>query len=226
MVEGLFVLGTSHRVSAIPLRERLQTEAPGVREALARLTVPGGALEEAALLATCGRFEIYGVARHPWRARRLLLRLARKAGVGPRAIEHHDLYFRQGASAAEHLFRVAGGLDSAVRGEAQILGQVRGVLTDELDDGTLGPKLLRLFQSAVACGKRVRAETKIGRGAASLAGAALQLLRRHERYPHPGPGRRRHRSPGCAPLLQGRLPNRGGQSDPVPGLGPGSGSRR
>jgi len=177
MVDGLFVLGTSHQVATAPLRERLQSEAPGVREALARLTGPRGPLDESALLATCGRFEIYGVAEHPRRARRLLLRLARRAGVGDKAIQQHRMYFLSGSSAAEHLFRVASGLDSAIRGEAQILGQVRGVLADGHDERTLGPKLLRLFQGAVGAGKRVRAQTRIGRGAASLASASLHLLR-------------------------------------------------
>ncbi|MDT8369118.1 MAG: glutamyl-tRNA reductase [Longimicrobiales bacterium] len=177
MIDGLFVLGTSHRVAAAHLRERIQSEAPRIRDALARLTASGSPLEEAALLATCGRFEIYGVAEHAHRVRRLLMRLAHRAGEDDLTLGERRTYFLHGSSAAEHLFNVAAGLDSAVKGEAQILGQVRDVIGCGDDERTLGPRLRRLFQSAVATGKRVRSETEIGRGAASLAGASLHLLR-------------------------------------------------
>jgi glutamyl-tRNA reductase len=173
----LFVLGTSHSVAPGAMRERLHVDPERVQVTLLRL-VDSGLLEEAGALVTCGRYEIYGVAEHPTRARRLLARLmARETGVARGELEAH-VYLRVGGAAATHLFRVASGLDSVVQGEAQILGQVREVVSSPQLTTTMGPTLKRLFQSAVACGKRVRTETDIGRGAASLAGASLDLVRR------------------------------------------------
>lgn len=174
----LFVLGTSHSVASGPVRERMHVEPHRVQATLNRLVEGGRILDEAAALVTCGRYEIYGVTRHPGRARRLLSRLmARETGIARAELEA-SAYLHVGRAAAVHLFRVASGLDSVVQGEAQILGQVRDVASDPAATATMGPTLRRLFQSAVACGKRVRTETDIGRGAASLAGASLALVQR------------------------------------------------
>lgn len=174
----LFVLGTSHSVAPGPVRERLHVEPERVRETLARLVEPERLLDEAGALVTCARYEIYGVSAHPTRARRLLGRLmSRETGLRPDELDSYA-YFHVGGAAVGHLFRVAAGLDSAVQGEAQVLGQVREVASSPEATAVMGPILSRLFQSAVACGKRVRSETEIGRGAASLASASLALIQR------------------------------------------------
>lgn len=180
MSEGpkeIFVLGTSHSVASAEMRERLYVELDDLYETLFRL-VARGVLAEAVPLVTCGRLEVYAASEHPDTALlRLRQLLARRTGVAPEAIEAHS-YAHRGMDAAVHLFRVAAGLDSVVHGEAQIIGQVRDALEHPATRRTAGPLLLRLFQSALAAGKRVRTETEIGRGAVSLAGAALALLGR------------------------------------------------
>lgn len=174
----LFVVGTSHHVAPGPLRERMHVDPTRTRAALHRLVESGRLLDEAAALVTCGRYEIYGLTDHPSRARRLLARLLeRETGLERTTLEQHAYHF-VGRAAATHLFRVAAGLDSVVQGEAQVLGQVRDVLADAEATATMGPMVRRLFESAVSCGKRVRTETDIGRGAASLAGASLALVQR------------------------------------------------
>lgn len=106
--------------------------------------------------------------------------LARHAGMTLGEAGQY-LYAYSGRNAVRHLFRVAAGLDSMVLGEAEILGQVRDVCrraTEEARTGrTVGPMLTRLFQGAVAAGKRVRSETAFGTGAASVPGAAVELAR-------------------------------------------------
>lgn len=173
----IFVLGTSHSVASAAMRERLYVELDELYAALEAL-IRRGVLAEAVPLVTCGRLELYGASPEPEAAlRRLRLLLAKRTGVTGDDIDAHS-YVRRNGDAARHLFRVASGLDSVIHGEAQILGQVRGALEHPATRLTAGPLLLRLFQNALAAGKRVRTETHIGRGAVSLAGAALSLLQR------------------------------------------------
>jgi len=171
----VFVLGTSHSVASAEMRQRLYVELDDLYETLVRL-VDRGVLAGAVPLVTCGRLELYVASPHPESALlRLRQLLARRTGVAPQEIEAHS-YAHRGKDAVVHLFRVAAGLDSVVHGEAQIIGQVRDALEHPSTRRTAGPLLLRLFQNALAAGKRVRTETGIGRGAVSLAGAALALL--------------------------------------------------
>src|SRR5438874_2042551 len=88
------------------------------------------------------------------------------------------LYDIDGLDAARHLFRVAGGLDSLVVGEPQILGQVKDAHTAAAEAQTVGPVLNRLFHSSFAVGKRVRTETGLGAGAVSVSFAAVALARK------------------------------------------------
>ncbi len=173
----LFVLGTSQSVASARLRERLHVDLDEVYAAVEDL-LERGVLEEAVPLATCGRLELYCVSERPRRAVGLLRRLM----AAHTEIPGHELetwsYAHHGEDAVRHLLRVASGLDSVVHGEVQILGQVRGALHHPDTEVTAGPLLHRLFQRALSAGKRVRTETEIGRGAASLASAALSMLQR------------------------------------------------
>jgi glutamyl-tRNA reductase len=172
----IFVLGTSTSVAPPSVRDRLRVGLEDVYGALGRLTSRAGVLVEAVPLATCGRLEVYGVSARPARAVRVLRELvSARTGVDVGDIDAHS-YVRRERDAARHLFRVAAGLDSVIYGEAQILGQVQGALDHPATRSSAGSVLPRLFQSALAAGKRVRAETEIGRGSASVAGAALGLL--------------------------------------------------
>jgi glutamyl-tRNA reductase len=85
------------------------------------------------------------------------------------------LYVRTGAEAAEHLFSVAAGLDSLVPGEAQILAQIRDAYAGAYEWGATGPVSNRLFHVALEAGKRVRHETAIGSGGASVASVAAEV---------------------------------------------------
>ena len=137
-----------------------------------------GTLSEAVPLATCARLEVYGVAPDGKRALGVLRRLmAQRKGISRDELDRH-VYVSRGADAARHLLRVAAGLDSVVHGEAQVLGQVRDAAHHPLVATTEGPVLHRLFQHALTAGKRVRSETEIGRGAASLASASVAMLQR------------------------------------------------
>jgi glutamyl-tRNA reductase len=176
---SLFVVGTDHLLAPGHLREELHVGDDEAWAFLGRHTGEGRLLEESILLSTCARAEIYGVADDPERVHSILTRLlARHRGISRETLSCHTRLYT-GPEAAEHLFRTAAGLESAVQGEAQILGQVRSVLGCAAAGGTAGPVLTRLFQAAVEVGRTVRAETSIGRGATSLAGAAINEIREH-----------------------------------------------
>jgi glutamyl-tRNA reductase len=107
--------------------------------------------------------------------------LAARAGL-PLAEARRHLYVHRGRDAVRHLFRVVTSLDSMVMGEAQIQGQVRGAYELAAALGgerrVVGPVLSRLFESALGVGGRVRAETSLGVGAASVPSAAIELARK------------------------------------------------
>jgi glutamyl-tRNA reductase len=174
----LFVVGTSQSVAPSRVRERMHVDLDEVYAALGALLTERGVLEEAIPLATCGRLELYCLAREPERALKMLVRLlARRTGVPSDELRTH-IYALKGSTAVRHLFRVAAGLDSVVHGEAQILGQVREAAHHPLAMTSKGPVLHRMFEMALSTGKKVRTETDIGRGAASLASASLRMVER------------------------------------------------
>ena len=127
----------------------------------------------ACLVSTCFRVELVVSGRWPaadlvaWGRERLAdARPDAPAGVFAAS---------EGEDAIRHLVRVAAGLESAVLGEAQILGQVRRARADAAAAGVLTPTLRLALDAAVRTGQRVRAETDLGRGAASTASAAVLL---------------------------------------------------
>lgn len=174
----IFVVGTSHSVASSRIRERMHVDVDDVYAALESLTGARDTISEAIPLSTCGRLELYGVTHDVDHAVGILTRLlAHRTGFERREVQRHTYVKREGA-AVRHLLRVAAGLDSVIHGEAQILGQVRDVAHDPRARATAGPVLHRLFGHAIRAGKRVRSETEIGRGAASLASASLRMLQR------------------------------------------------
>jgi glutamyl-tRNA reductase len=96
----------------------------------------------------------------------------------PRDLFAPHLFTLEGRDAVAHLFRVAGGLDSVVVGEPQILGQVKDAFHAASDRRCTGPLLGRLFTSSFAVGKRVRTETAIGAGAVSVSYEAVAIARK------------------------------------------------
>ncbi|MEO5577156.1 MAG: glutamyl-tRNA reductase [Gaiellaceae bacterium] len=159
----LTLAGVSHHQAPIELRERVALDLEACRALAARLD------GEAVVLSTCNRTELYVVQdEHAEEvAVATLTALAGDRGDDLAAA----LYRLRDEAAALHLFRVAGGLDSLVPGEGEILGQVRTAF----EAGSTGPFLDRLFRQALHAGRRVRLETAINESPASVPAAAAAL---------------------------------------------------
>lgn len=178
---SLTLIGASHQTAPVEVRERLAFAPDDVAPALAELRDRTG-VDEVVLVSTCNRTEIYlyPVLSDELRDR-VTTFLQKKAGPLPGPVSDF-LYERTDSRAARHLFRVAAGLESLVTGEAEIQGQVRSAyqaaLEPERADPYSGAVLNRLFQMALSVGGRVRNETTIAEGAASVASVAVELARK------------------------------------------------
>ena len=170
----LLAFGTSHHTAPVAVRERLAlTDAQA--EVLLQELCEHEAIAEAVALFTCNRTELYLVVGDPVEAETVVLgMLARRAGIRPTELLDAIYSFRN-CDAARQLFRVAAGLDSMVVGEAEIQGQVKRAYERALALRTTGPLTNKLFRAALATGKRVRTETAIGEGHASVASVAVDL---------------------------------------------------
>lgn len=164
-------VGLNHNTSPVEERETLAFTQQELAEAMAALD---GQLPGAALLSTCNRTELYTLA--PEGEAPQLIEVVN--GLKDAAVNAKHFYALQHASAVEHLYRVASGIDSMVLGESQILGQVRGAMAAATEAGTLNGVLSHVFHSAMHAGKRARHETNIGRHAVSVSSAAVALARR------------------------------------------------
>ncbi|HEV8449389.1 MAG TPA: glutamyl-tRNA reductase [Gemmatimonadaceae bacterium] len=167
---ALTVVGVNHRGASLDIRERLAYRASEALPALEALR-EASAAREAVLLSTCNRTEVYVVEEERDAASDVWSAFSER--LGRDASEFG--YVRRDREAVTHLFRVASGLDSMVLGEAQIHGQVKDAW--EVCRSQSGPVLNRLFQTSLLVAGRVRNETSIARGAASVSSAAVQIAR-------------------------------------------------
>lgn len=142
-----------------------------------------GIVRELAMVSTCNRIELYGATAptaEPADVVRALTRLAERwMGGDARADELIEVAtHRSGLPAAEHLVRVAAGLESMILGDNQILGQVRSAYRRASEAASVGPVLHRLFDTALRAGKRVQHETALVGGRSSVGAEAAQLTHR------------------------------------------------
>ena len=171
---SVIVVGLEQRRSPLELLERVAVTESDLPKALGRLRDQSN-LSEAIILSTCLRTEVYAVVeRFHDGVAELQEFLATISGGPVEALADH-LTVRFDDDVASHLFTVAAGLDSAVLGESEVLGQVRRSWERAQQEQVSGPVLGALFRHAVETGKRVRSETAIARGITSLSHGAVAL---------------------------------------------------
>ncbi len=170
----LSVIGINHHTAPVEVRERFALTGELAGRFLR--TVHGESmLEEALVIDTCNRTEIYFVSRAETDATaHVLEHIGRLKGEALQD-DAGAFYRHDGPAAVAHLFRVAAALDSQVVGEHEVLGQVRAAYHQALEARTAGFLLNKLLHAALRVGKRTRSETQIGRGSASVAQTAVDL---------------------------------------------------
>src|SRR5687767_13161314 len=170
----LFVVGISWHTAPVAVREKLAFRDDELTTTLEMMTkqLP---IEEALLISTCNRVEVYGVGKPDSDAPKAVRAfLAEQRGVKPADVAQH-LYEHRASAAVRHVFRVASSLDSLVVGEAQILGQLKEAKRVADKAGTAGSVLSRCLDRAFGVAKRVRTETTIARGASNVSTVAVEL---------------------------------------------------
>ncbi|MGN6653732.1 MAG: glutamyl-tRNA reductase [Rhodanobacter sp.] len=168
----LIALGLNHLTAPVSLREQVAFDEDAAGAALRELASEPG-IEEAMILSTCNRTELYvGVAEgaqdipQAW--------LNRHHHLTPGKLDEF-LYRHEERDAVRHVFRVATGLDSMVLGEPQILGQVKDAYQQARQAHVLKAPMDRLLQHTFAVAKRVRTDTRIGAHTVSVAFTAVRL---------------------------------------------------
>ena len=172
----LQLLGVSFQTAPLEVREALALDADAARAALwaARGALPDG---EVLLLSTCNRTELYVLgapeaALDAWHRGVLRTSGADATCAALQAARYH----RQGRAAARHLFRVATGLESALLGDNEIVGQLRTAARQSDELGLLGPRLRLVVDHALRTSKQARSQTSIGAGGAGIGAAVAGAI--------------------------------------------------
>jgi glutamyl-tRNA reductase len=178
----LLAVGLNHNTAPVSLREQLALAPDQLGQAVqsartwfARYNERGS--DEAAILSTCNRTEMYAASGAPNPLDASAQFLAHYHALNYSELRPH-LYMLPQDDAVRHAFRVASGLDSMVLGEPQILGQMKDAVRTAEEAGGLGTYLHQLFQRSFAVAKEVRSTTEIGAHSVSMAAAAVRLSQR------------------------------------------------
>jgi len=171
---AILALGVSHRRATVELLERLAFADADFTKAYRR-AVDDPAIDEAVVLSTCNRIEIYGSVPSYHAGFQALKRLLCESREVDAETISEPLYSHYEDDAAAHLFSVSAGLDSMVLGEPQILAQVREALRRSTAEGATGPRLTALFHAAARAGRTVRTDTAVGAAPDAFIAAGADL---------------------------------------------------
>lgn len=171
---SVLLFGVSHRSAPVSVLEQLSTDESDQAKIVDQV-LQSSLVTEAMVLSTCNRVEVYAVVDAFHGGLSVIGQvLAEHCGMSLNDLTKYA-YVRYAEAAVEHLFAVASGLDSAVIGEQQVLGQVRRAYTSAEANHTVGRTLHELSQRALSVGKRVHSETGIDAAGASVVSVALDI---------------------------------------------------
>ncbi|KAL3538742.1 hypothetical protein ACH5RR_002108 [Cinchona calisaya] len=171
---SVLVIGINFRTTPVEIREKLSIPEAQWPQAISELCGLHH-IDEAAILSTCNRMEIYVVALSQHRGVKEVTEwMSKKSGVPTSELCRHR-FLLYNKDATRHLFEVSSGLDSLVLGEGQILSQVKHVVNSGQGVSGFGRKISGMFKHAITAGKRVRTETSISTGSVSVSSAAVEL---------------------------------------------------
>src|SRR5258705_3023466 len=171
---SLLLFGVSHRSAPVSVLEQLSTDESDQVKIVDQV-LQSSLVTEAMVLSTCNRVEVYAVVEAFHGGLSVIGQvLSEHSGMSLNDLTKYA-YVRYAEAAVEHLFAVASGLDSAVIGEAQVLGQARRAYAAAEANHTVGRTLHELSQRALSVGKRVHSETGIDAAGASVVSVALGM---------------------------------------------------
>ena len=183
---SVLLFGVSHRSAPVSVLEQLSTDESDQAKLIGEV-LQSPLVTEAMILSTCNRVEVYAVVDAFHGGLQTIGQvLAEHSGLSMGELTKHA-YVRYSEAAVEHLFAVASGLDSAVVGEQQVLGQVRRAYAAAESQRAVGRVLHDLAQRALAVGKRVHTETAIDAAGASVVSVALHVAAERLYRPELGP---------------------------------------
>ncbi len=168
----LLTTGISHHTAPLETREKIAIPRQDNAHRVKELCALDG-VEEALVVSTCNRTEIYTIG--PQKGREQVRRWLQATGSLSDAEMEAHCYVRERENAVRHLFRVAGGLESLVLGESQIVSQLKESWQLAREAGGVGKVMDRLFQHALATGKKIRSKTRIGEHPISVAYTTVLL---------------------------------------------------
>lgn len=172
----ILLYGVNHHYAPIEIRENYAIEESHITKQLSDIHSFSG-IKEVVILTTCNRTEYYlYVEPTTFKHGDLLHYIADYSGYDVSQVIS-TTYGKSNLSAASHLFNVASGLDSAIVGESQILGQVKNAFQVAQMEKTVGPILSSLFNKAVAFSKKMHTVTKIDQVSRDAASSAVQLFK-------------------------------------------------
>jgi glutamyl-tRNA reductase len=172
-MEEIICLGLSHREAPVEVRERLALNPMQQQEISAWVKKQEG-IQGWITLSTCNRIEFYSLVTSSIDPLSYLRGLFLNLNYDCEILLD-QFWIRKGSRAAQHLFRVASGLESMVLGETEIFGQLKQAYAQAHDLGLVNKTLHRLFQTAFQTGKKVRNQTDITRGSISVGSTAVEL---------------------------------------------------
>ncbi|AKS30591.1 glutamyl-tRNA reductase [Mycolicibacterium goodii] len=171
---SVLLFGVSHRSAPVSVLEQLSTNEAEQAKIIDQV-LQSSLVTEAMVLSTCNRVEVYAVVEAFHGGLSVIGQvLAERSGMSLNDLTKYA-YVRYAEAAVEHLFAVTSGLDSAVVGEQQVLGQVRRAYATAEANHTVGRTLHELAQRALSVGKRVHSETGIDAAGASVVSVALGM---------------------------------------------------
>jgi len=168
----LFAIGINHKTAPVEFRERIYVQDVEIPALLAELRKT---LDEAVVISTCNRIEIYGVTTRTDLELDFYKDLVIDFKNAREYVSREDFFGLISCAACQQLFRVTTSLDSKIVGDMQILGQVRDAFQLAEQNKSTGKLLNQMFQRSFKIGKQVRTETNLHKGAVSISSAAVEL---------------------------------------------------
>lgn len=170
-ISKFFIAGINYKKSDAEVRGHFAINQDQYASLL--LLAPSYGVNELFILSTCNRTEIYGFAEQPSH----LIRLLCTQTEGDENTFNRLAYIKRGYDAAEHLFRVAAGLDSQILGDYEIVGQIKQAVKFSREQGFTGAFMERLVNNVLQSSKAIKNQTELSGGTVSVSFAAVQYIK-------------------------------------------------